>query len=48
MSEVRYLRQLHEKGGETLMQMAYYHAAHANPAASVLSLLWDGVGAWKW
>jgi hypothetical protein len=41
-------RQLHELGGTSLMRMAYYHATTANRAASVLSLLWDGIGEWRW
>jgi hypothetical protein len=41
-------RRLHELDGESLMQMAYYHATAVNPAATVLSLLWDGIGEWKW
>jgi hypothetical protein len=41
-------RQLYELGGEQLMRMAYYHATAANRAASVLSLLWDGIGEWSW
>jgi hypothetical protein len=41
-------RRLYEIGGEGLMQMAYYRATGANPAATVLSALWDGIGEWKW
>jgi hypothetical protein len=41
-------RRLYEIGGEGLMQMAYYHATAANPAATVLAALWDGIGEWKW
>jgi hypothetical protein len=41
-------RRLCVLGGESLMQMAYYHATAANRAASVLSLLWDGIGEWRW
>jgi hypothetical protein len=41
-------RRLYEIGGEKLMQMSYYHCTSANPAASVLSLMWDQIGAWRW
>jgi hypothetical protein len=41
-------RRLYHLGGESLMQMAYYHATAANPAASMLSMLWDGIGEWRW
>jgi hypothetical protein len=41
-------RRLHHLGGTPLMRMAYYHATGVNPAASVLSLLWDGIGEWRW
>jgi hypothetical protein len=41
-------RELYDLGGESLMQMAYYHATAANPAATVLALLWDGIGEWRW
>jgi hypothetical protein len=41
-------RRLYEIGGESLMQMGYYHATAVNPAASVLSLFWDGIGDWRW
>jgi hypothetical protein len=41
-------RLLHDLGGEDLMQSAYYFATSINPAASTLSLLWDGIGEWRW
>jgi hypothetical protein len=41
-------RELYELGGESLMEMAYYHATGANRAATVLSAFWDGIGGWRW
>lgn len=41
-------RRLYELGGEELMRVVYYHVTGANPAASNLSLLWDGIGDWRW
>ena len=41
-------RELHTVGGEEIMQSAYYFVTSVNPAASVLSLLWHGIGKWEW
>jgi hypothetical protein len=38
---------LNELGGFHLMTEAYYHVRDRHPAASVLRVLWHGIGDWQ-
>ena len=41
-------RELHKRGGESLMREAFYVARGRNPAASVIQCYWDNIGDWRW